>query len=87
MRLSQEFENRREPVIVSFEETAAFTETYGFTGSQGKVFLEGQRIIPVGGDAKTVLVFMHPASTLNLMPLPLALARSGFHVRQEKRSR
>lgn len=71
---------RREPVIVSFDEQAAFTETYGFAGSQGKVYLEGQRLLPDTGDSKTVLVFMHPASTLNLMPLPMALAQAGCHV-------
>ncbi len=78
------FEVIREPVIVAFEETAAFTETYGFTGSQGKVFLEGQRLIPQAApsalSAETVLVFMHPASTLNMMPLPVALASAGHHV-------
>ncbi|MEV8468964.1 alpha/beta hydrolase [Fluviibacterium sp. DFM31] len=74
------YEVIREPVIVSFTETAAFTETYGFTGSQGKVFLEGQRILPKGRDSNTVLLFMHPASTLNLMPLPVALAAAGSHV-------
>lgn len=67
-------------MIVSFKETAAFTETYGFTGSQGMVFLEGQRILPQGHPSDTVLVFMHPASTLNLMPLPVALAKAGHHV-------
>jgi len=71
---------KREPIIVSFEEKAVFTEVYGFVGSQGKVFLEGQRIIPEGVDSDTVLIFMHPASTLNLMPLPVALATSGRHV-------
>ncbi|MDR5653185.1 alpha/beta hydrolase [Ruixingdingia sedimenti] len=71
---------RREPVIVEFRETAAFTEVYGFTGSQGSVFLEGQRIIPEGRPSDTVLIFMHPASTLNLMPLPAALAAAGHHV-------
>ena len=35
------FEVIREPVTVACEETAAFTENYGFTGSPGKVFLEG----------------------------------------------
>lgn len=74
------YDIRREPVIVSFDESAAFTEVYGFVGSQGKVFLEGQRILPVGRDSDTVLIFMHPATTLNLMPLPQALARSGRHV-------
>lgn len=78
--MSQTYEVCREPVIVAFEETAAFTETYGFTGSQGKVFLEGQKLIPEKCPSDTVLVFMHPASTLNLMPLPLALAKSGQHV-------
>lgn len=73
-------EIRREPVIVSFEEKAAFTEVYGFVGSQGRVFLEGQRIVPVGRPSDTVLIFMHPATTLNLMPLPAALARAGRHV-------
>ena len=74
------YEIQRKPVIVSFEETASFTETYGFTGSQGRVFLEGQQIVPVGRDSTTVLLFMHPASTLNLMPLPVALAQAGHHV-------
>ncbi len=78
--MSDALEIRREPVIVSFEERAAFTETYGFTGSQGKVFLEGQRILPEGRDSETVMIFMHPASTLNLMPLPMALAKAGHHI-------
>jgi len=76
----QQFELHREPVIISFEERSAYTETYGFVGSQGRVFLEGQRLLPAGRDSDTVLVFMHPASTLNLMPLPAALARAGHHV-------
>ncbi|MGR3502488.1 alpha/beta hydrolase family protein [Pseudaestuariivita sp.] len=69
----------RSPLIVSFTETAAFTETYGFAGSQGKVFLEGQLIRPET-PSDTVLIFMHPASTLNLMPMPKALAEAGHHV-------
>jgi pimeloyl-ACP methyl ester carboxylesterase len=79
-KTSDPHEILRIPVIVQFRETAAFTETYGFTGSQGTVFLEGQRIIPRDVPSDTVLVFMHPASTLNLMPLPVALAEAGFHV-------
>jgi len=71
---------RRELVIVAFAEMAAFTETYGFTGSQGKVFLEGQRLIPEGKSSDTVLVFMHPASTLNMKPLPVVLAGTGHHI-------
>ena len=78
--MSRVYDIRREPVIVAFKESAAFTETYGFVGSQGTVFLEGQRIVPDGRDSDTVLLFMHPASTLNLMPLPVALAKAGRHV-------
>ena len=70
----------RLPVIVEFREEAAFTEVYGFAGSQGSVFLEGQRIFPENQPSDTVLLFMHPVSTLNLMPLPLALAQAGHHV-------
>lgn len=70
----------RRPVIISFEEQAAFTETYGFAGSGGKVFLEGQLIVPKRRRSSTLIVFMHPASTLNLMPLPVAMAEAGHHV-------
>lgn len=73
-----EFERR--PVIVSFEDTSTVTEVYGFVGSQGKVFLEGQLLVPPGRPSKTVLLFMHPATTLNLLPMPTALAEAGAHV-------
>lgn len=36
----------RIPVIVSVCEESAFTEIYGFTGSQGYEFLEAQRTMP-----------------------------------------
>ena len=36
----------RIPVIVSFAEQVKMTETYGFAGSTGKTFLEGQRLVP-----------------------------------------
>jgi len=76
--LMAEFERR--PLIVSFEEPSQFTEVYGFTGSQGKVFLEGQLLIPLDRPSKTILLFMHPATTLNLLPLPAAMASAGAHV-------
>ena len=63
-----------------FEETVAFAETYGFASGEGQVFLEGQLLLPEKRPSDTVLVFMHPAATLNLMPLPRALAESGHHV-------
>ena len=70
---------QRQPVIIRFAETAKFTETYGFAGSQGMVALEGQHFLPeVVSD--TVYIFMHPASTLQLLPMPQALADAGLHV-------
>ena len=80
MRYIERFEIERRPLLVTLTESSAFTETYGFAGSGGIVFLEGQLILPVGRPSKTLLVFMHPASTLNLMPFPQALARAGHHV-------
>lgn len=70
----------RIPVIVSFEETAGFAETYGFAGGQGRVFLEGQLLRKGPRRSRGVLLFMHPASTLNLMPMPAAFARAGVDV-------
>ena len=70
---------QRRPIIIRFAETATFTETYGFAGSQGIVALEGQHFLPeVVSD--TVYIFMHPASTLQLLPMPQALADAGQHV-------
>ena len=70
----------RIPVIVSFAEQVKMTETYGFAGSTGKTFLEGQRLVPRGKPSDTVYLFMHPASTLQLLPMPAALANAGMHV-------
>ena len=43
--MAQEFEIARIPVTVSFDESALYTETYGFAGTSGTVFLEGQRLL------------------------------------------
>ena len=80
MEPALEYEIERQPLIVSFAEAAAFTETYGFAGSGGMVFLEGQLLLPKARASTTLVIFMHPASTLNLMPLPAAMARAGHHV-------
>lgn len=70
----------RVPLILSFPEKLAAVETYGFVGSQGMTFLEGQLLIPRGVKAHTLFLFMHPASTLQLLPMPGALAEAGLHV-------
>lgn len=68
-------------VHLQYEETASFTETYGFSGNQGAVNLEAIRFRPEGGQpCDTLMVFMHPASTLQLLPVPRAMAATGAHV-------
>lgn len=70
----------RIPLIISFEEKLVNIETYGFSGTQGSIFLEGQLMRPVGRPSKTVIIFMHPATTLQLLPMPAAMAEAGLHV-------
>lgn len=70
----------RLPLILRFREQLAFTETYGFSGSQGFTVLEGQLLRPADRPSRTVYVFMHPTSTLQLLPMPQALASAGLHV-------
>jgi pimeloyl-ACP methyl ester carboxylesterase len=70
----------RRPVILAFAERVQMTETYGFVGSQGMTMLEGQLLLPDDSPSTTLYVFMHPTSTLQLLPMPQALARAGLHV-------
>src|SRR5919108_4866999 len=67
-------------VHVQYPENAQFREVYGFAGSQGMVNCEGIRYVPKGKPSKTLAVFMHPSSTLQLLPMPQALAKAGIHV-------
>ena len=70
----------RLPIIISFSEHLKMTETYGFAGSQGVTSLEGQLFRPKDRPSRTVYLFMHPTSTLQLLPMPSALADAGMHV-------
>jgi len=67
-------------VHIQYEERSVFTETYGFAGNQGAINLEGIRFRPEGKPSDTLMVFMHPASTLQLLPVPRAMAAMGAHV-------
>jgi alpha-beta hydrolase superfamily lysophospholipase len=67
-------------IHIAYQEKVKFVETYGFSGNQGVVNLEGVLIRPPGTESRTLLVFMHPASTLQLLPVPRAAARLGAHV-------
>ena len=68
------FEIRAEWAHVSYSETSALREVYGFAGSQGAVNLEGIRFLPEGKASRILLIYMHPASTLQLLPVPRAMA-------------
>ena len=70
---------KRIPAILRLPEAPAFTETYGFAGSQGYTFLEGQLLLPEVR-SRVLHLFMHPTSTLQLLPVPEAMANAGFHV-------
>lgn len=70
----------RLPVVITFAERLRMVETYGFAGSQGQTVLEGQRLLPRDRPSDTVFLFMHPATTLNMLPMPAALADAGLHV-------
>ena len=70
----------RIPAILNFPDTAGFAETYGFGAASGRVWLEGQYLVPRERPSKTLYLFMHPSSTLHLLPMPAALADAGLHV-------
>lgn len=67
-------------VHIQFKDERKFAETYGFAGNQGAVNLEAIRLRPTGVPSRTLIVFMHPASTLQLLPVPRHLAAMGLHV-------
>jgi pimeloyl-ACP methyl ester carboxylesterase len=70
----------RVPITLSSRETGVFAETYGFTGTQGVVWLEGQHFRPRNRPSDTVYIIMHPTSSLQTLPLPTAMAERGLHV-------
>lgn len=74
------YATQAEWVHVKFAETAAFKDVYGFAGNQGMVNLEGILWLPKDRPSKTLLVYMHPASNLQLLPMPRAMAEHGVHV-------
>jgi dienelactone hydrolase len=70
----------RVPLVLRWQEPRQVAETYGFSGSQGMTVLEGQLMRRAGSTSATLFVFMHPSSTLHLLPMPSAMAEAGLHV-------
>lgn len=80
MSAREHFEIEADWVHVVFNEDSPVREVYGFTGAQGRINLEGVRFRPRGRPSRTLLIYMHPASTLELLPVPRAMAAAGAHV-------
>lgn len=79
--MTEPFEVIPEWVHVTHVETGEFREVYGFAGGgHGTVNLEGIRLRPKNRRSRTLVVYMHPASTLQLLPLPRAMVERGVHV-------
>jgi dienelactone hydrolase len=78
--MTDKFEIASEWVHLRHQETSLYKEVYGFAGSQGIVNLEGVRLTPKGKTSKTLVVMMHPATSLQILPVPAALAAAGVHV-------
>lgn len=70
------YDVERIPFFLHWTEKAPFKETYA--GAMDTVVVEGQHLKPKGSNSKTVLVFMHPTGTMNLLPMPNALAAAGM---------
>jgi dienelactone hydrolase len=77
---SRLFEVQADWVHIQYGEASQFAETYGFSGNQAAVNVEGILLRPKDVASKTLMVFMHPTSTLQLLPVPRALAAAGAHV-------
>ncbi|QRR34008.1 alpha/beta fold hydrolase [Hydrogenophaga sp. YM1] len=79
--MSTENNIHTEWVHLAYDERSVFNETYGFAGNQGKINVEGLRLRPAAlTPSDTLLVYMHPSSTMQLLPVPRAMAASGAHV-------
>jgi hypothetical protein len=67
-------------VHLSYQATSAVREVYGYAGRRGTVNLEGVRFRSPRRPSGTLLIYMHPASTLQLLPVPRAMAAAGVDV-------
>lgn len=68
----------RKPFLVVFQEKSNYKDTYA--GAHEFVALEGHHLIPQDNPSKTVIIFMHPIGGGSYLPMPIALAKAGYHV-------
>ena len=67
----------RQTIKIAFPDSSAADERYG--GSGDFCILEGELLKPTT-TSSTCHIFMHPSGIQNLLPMPVAMARSGLHV-------
>ncbi|MEY2926544.1 MAG: hypothetical protein RL367_1021 [Pseudomonadota bacterium] len=65
---------------LSYPEKRVFNETYGFGGSQGMIHVEALLMRPHGQPSKTLFFFMHPQTSMDVLPVPRSLVAMGCHV-------
>lgn len=65
---------------LDYPEQRTFNETYGFAGSHGRVHVEAIVMRPKGRPSKTLFFFMHPQTSMDVLPVPRDLVRRGAHV-------
>jgi pimeloyl-ACP methyl ester carboxylesterase len=63
-----------------YPEKRIFNETYGFGGSQGMIHVEAMLLRPKGRSSKTLFFFMHPQTSMDVLPVPRSLVAQGCHV-------
>lgn len=78
--MQERFEVTSDWLDLRHQEKQSFRDIYGYASQAGFVNIEGIRHRPVGKPSKTLLYFMHPSSTLQILPVPKALAARGLHV-------
>jgi pimeloyl-ACP methyl ester carboxylesterase len=67
-------------ISLEYPEQRTFNETYGYAGSHGKVHVEAVLMRPANRPSKTLFFFMHPSTSMDVLPVPRHLAASGLHV-------
>ncbi|NWK97453.1 alpha/beta hydrolase [Sphingobium lactosutens] len=70
----------REWAHITYPEESAYLDTYGFSRSQGMVNLEGILVRPRNRMSRTLLIYMHPSATMQLLPAPTHAAAHGAHI-------
>ncbi|HVW43795.1 MAG TPA: hypothetical protein VHC18_20850 [Amycolatopsis sp.] len=67
-------------IPLDYPEQRSFNEVYGFSGSQGRVHVEALLMRPPGRPSKTLFFFMHPVTSMDVLPVPRSLVALGCHV-------